>query len=152
MTFEDGFEDEGPAAAPLLARGIVRLLAELGYGALVEFRLRSGRRMDVLGVDRRGRLLGGEIKRSVEDFRADRKWPEYLEFCDSFYFAVPPGFPQELLPDRPGLILADAWDAAIVRPAPAIGPPLAPARRREILLRFALAAAARLRRYEDPMP
>ena len=137
--------------APLLARGIVRLLADLGYGALTEFRLRSGRRMDVLGLDRRGRILGVELKRSLEDFRSDRKWQDYLAYCDRFYFAVPAGFPQEVLPPEPGLMVADPYGAEIVRAAAEPAAALSPARRREVLLRFALNAAGRLRRYEDPV-
>lgn len=143
-------ENPLPPDAQLLARGIARLLADLGYGSLTEFTLRTGRRMDLMGLDRRGRLVGVEIKRSLQDFRADRKWPEYLDYCDGFYFAVPPGFPVEVLPGEPGLILADAWGAEIVRPAPEPAGRIAPARRRELTLRFALGAAQRLRRLEDP--
>src|SRR5262249_9572389 len=80
-----------------------RHLGALGYGTLTEFPLSSGRRVDVIGLDGQGGVVIVEIKSSVEDYRGDRKWSEYLEFCDAFYFAVPEGFPQELLPpDQPG--------------------------------------------------
>ena len=135
--------------APLLARGVARLLSEMGYACLAEFRLRSGRRVDVVGLDGNGRLVVVEIKRSVADFRADGKWPEYLAYCDAFYFAVPGGFPVELLPDDTGLMLADRYGAEIVRLAPG-NPPLHASRRREVLIRFAQAAAGRLQTLLDP--
>ncbi|MEQ9629735.1 MAG: MmcB family DNA repair protein [Roseitalea porphyridii] len=136
-------------AAPLLARGVARLLSELGYASLAELRLRSGRRVDVAGLDGRGRLVVVEIKRSVADFRADAKWPEYLDYCDAFFFAVPAHFPVEILPDDTGLMLADRFGAEIVRPAPA-NPPLHASRRREVTIRFAQAAANRLQGLIDP--
>ena len=136
--------------AQKLARGVGRLLRDLGYDSLAEFTLRSGRRADLAGIDRKGRIAIIEIKSSTADFRADQKWPEYLDYCDLFYFAVPVDFPVEILPDEPGLILADAYSGDIARPAPANPAPLHASRRREVTLRFGRAAAKRLRRLEDP--
>ena len=138
--------------AQQLARGVGRLLGHLGYDSLTEFTLRSGRRADLAGIDRKGRIAIVEIKSSVADFRADQKWPDYLDYCDLFYFAVPMDFPVEILPDEPGLILADAYSSDIARPAPENPKPLHASRRREVTLRFARAAAKRLRRWEDPGP
>ena len=137
------------ASAELLARGVARLLAEMGYASMPEFRLRNGRRADLAGLDRRGRIVIVEIKRSLADFRADQKWPEYLDYCDAFYFAAPKAFPAEVLPQDQGLILADAYGAAVIRPA-APAAPLHPSRRREITLRFARGAAGRLQQLLDP--
>ena len=90
------------AMAAGLARGVCRALQNAGYNSLTEFRLSSSRRVDVIGVDAGGLILIVEIKSSIEDFRSDRKWPEYLAFCDRFYFAVPEGFPREILPTDQG--------------------------------------------------
>ncbi len=137
-----------PEAAELLARGIQRLLAEMGYVSLSEFRLRNGRRADVAGIDRKGRVVIVEIKRSVQDYRSDRKWRDYLEYCDSFYFAAPRGFAADHLPETQGLILADRYGAAVIRPA-AEQASLHASRRREVTLRFAISAAGRLRDSQD---
>ncbi len=136
--------------AQQLARGVGRLLAHLGYHSLTEFTLRSGRRADLAGLDRKGRIAIVEIKSSIADFRADQKWPEYLDYCDLFYFAVPLDFPVEILPLEPGLILADAYSGDITRAAPVNPNPLHASRRREVTLRFGRTAAKRLRRWEDP--
>ncbi len=138
--------------AQKLARGVGRLLTHLGYDSLTEFTLRSGRRADLAGIDRKGRIAIVEIKCSVVDFRSDQKWPEYLDYCDLFYFAVPLDFPVGILPDEPGIILADAYSGDIARPAPGNSKALHASRRREVTLRFARAAAKRLRRWEDPGP
>ena len=135
-------------AALLLARGVCRALAQLGYASLVEFSLANGRRADILALGKTGDLIIVEIKSSVADFRADRKWASYREFADRLYFAVPNEFPALLIPEECGLIVADSFGAAVLRDG--IASPLAPARRRALTLRFALAAATRLRRHLDP--
>ena len=131
-----------------LARGISRPLADQGYGTLVEFSLNNGRRADVIGLDGAGRFVIVEIKTSEADFRADRKWPEYREHCDLFYFAVPVGFPQAILPPDCGLMVADAYAAAVIRESEDI--PMHASRRRAQVLRFGLVASERLQRLADP--
>ena len=138
----------GPAAALLLARGICRALDQLGYASLTEFPLANGQRADILALGKTGDLLIVEIKSSVADFRADRKWTGYREFADRLYFAVPNEFPAILIPEECGLMVADAFGAALLRDG--ITTPLPAARRRAMTLRFARAAAARLRRQLDP--
>ncbi|WP_420346033.1 MmcB family DNA repair protein [Pelagibius sp.] len=134
--------------ASLLSRGLVRYHAELGLVCLSEFTLRSGRRADLMCLDPKGGLTIIEIKSSVEDFRNDRKWPDYLDYCDRFYFAVPEDFPQDLIPADQGLMVADAYGATVLRAASAT--PLNAARRRAITLRFAQLAARRLTLAIDP--
>src|SRR5262245_38887112 len=90
--------------AQRLARGVCRALSVRGYGSLCEFPLNNGRRVDVIGINGAGETIIVEIKSSVADYRADRKWTEYLGFCDAFYFAVPSGFPLALLPEDCGLM------------------------------------------------
>ena len=134
--------------ARLLARGVCRALSDLGFATLTEFTLISGRRVDVIGLNRLGKATIVEVKTSLEDFRSDGKWPEYLDFCDRFFFAVPAEFPREVLPGDYGLIAADSYGAEILRDSPDLG--LNPARRRAQNLRFALVAAERLARLTDP--
>jgi hypothetical protein len=143
-----GFAEPTLAPAAAIARGVCRYLNEAGYGTLAEVTLASGRRVDIMALDRAGAIMVVEIKSSPADFRADRKWQGYLAFCDAFAFAVGPDFPQSLLPEAPGLLVADAYGASELRPAPRA--PLAPARRKALIIRFGLVAAARLQRRDDP--
>ncbi len=138
---------EGVAAG--VARGTARLLARMGWTALPEFPLASGRRADLLAISADSRVLVVEIKSSAADFRADRKWTEYLDWCDLFAFAVPAEFPLDLLPGDAGLIVADPFDAALRREFRA-GPALPPARRKALVLRYARMAGQRLHRLADP--
>ena len=137
-----------PALSSSLTRGICRTLEQLGCASLVEFPLANRRRADILALGKAGDLLIIEIKSSVADFRADRKWALYREFADRLYFAVPNEFPSVLIPEECGLIVADSFGAAVLRHG--FLTPLVPARRRALTLRFALAAASRLRRHLDP--
>jgi hypothetical protein len=142
--------DFSPDAARL-ARGLARSLDQQGWRSLAEFPLASGRRCDLIALDEAGRFLIVEIKTSAADFRTDHKWQDYLEWCDWFSFAVPESFPVALLPPEAGLIIADGFEAVTHRP-PMVVPPLAPARRRQLLIRFGRASADRLRRALDPEP
>jgi hypothetical protein len=131
-----------------LARGVARAMNGLGYACLAEVPLANGRRADLMAVSTSGDIVIVEIKSSVEDFRSDRKWPEYWEFCDALFFAVPVGFPEGLLPADCGLIRADPFAAEVVRESTVKR--LAPARRKAVTVRFAHLAAARLGRLIDP--
>jgi len=144
---------ETAAAAPddkalALARGISRMLGEAGQTCLHEFTLRNGRRADVIAMATDGTFTIIEIKTSVNDFRSDSKWPDYLDYCDHFYFAVPEDFPQDLIPEECGLIVADAYGAVILRPSEEAR--LNGSRRRMLLLRYAEVAGRRLMQFIDP--
>ncbi|GAB4370960.1 MAG: MmcB family DNA repair protein [Kiloniellaceae bacterium] len=139
--------DRGNAAA-LLSRGITRFFAAHGLVSLPEFTLASGRRADLLCFDARSRITIVEIKSSVEDFRSDQKWSDYLDFCDAFYFAVPEGFPRDLIPEEQGLMVADGYSATVIRESADFS--LNAARRRSLLLQFAQLAARRLQALSDP--
>jgi len=130
-----------PETTASVTRGAARLLADMGYAPLLEVGLPNGRRADVMALGRKGDIVICEVKSGPEDYRVDRKWPEYAPFCDAFFFAVAAEFPQTLLPDYPGLIVADGFGGAVIRDAPST--PLAPARRKALTLAFARLAALR---------
>ena len=125
-----------------VARGASRLLMQEGFSPILEFSLANGRRLDIAALGGDGTVAGVEIKVALADLRCDLKWPDYLEFCELFYFAIPPDFPDEYVPLGTGLIVADRYGGAIVRPArPAV---LHASRRKAVTLRFAKVAAERL--------
>jgi hypothetical protein len=144
----------GAGTAPAVTRGILRLFARHDMFGIAEVPLPNGRRADIMAVDGRGQLVIVEIKCSRADLMGDRKWPDYFDYCDRFFWGVPAGFDcglfdNDLLwPARTGLIVADAYDAEVVRPAPT--EPLAAARRKAEVLRFARRAARRVTMLADP--
>lgn len=137
-----------PERTAAIRRAAGRLCLALGWTPLHEVTLPNGRRADILALRGDGGFACIEVKSCAADFLADGKWPEYREFADSLFFAVDAEFPQHLLPTDAGLIVACDGLAELLRPSPAH--PLAPARRRALLHRFARLAAARLCGYEDP--
>lgn len=136
--------DDGRQSQRAMAvrRGVQILLDGLGFAHLPEMALPNGRRADLVGLDKDGKVMIVEIKSSIADLRADQKWPDYRDFCDLLYFATLPDVPMDIFPEDAGFIVADARGAEIMRPADAH--PLAAARRKSICLRFARQAAARL--------
>ena len=131
-----------PETTQSVTRGAARLLADMGYAPLLEVCLPNGRRADVMALGRKGDIVICEVKSGIKDYRIDRKWPQYAPFCDAFFFAVAPEFPQAILPDAPGLIVADGFGGAVVRDAPVLA--LAPARRKALTLAFARLGAMRV--------
>jgi hypothetical protein len=142
---EDGRQSE---TALIVARGVRRFLAGLGYSSLPELSLASGRRADLVALGDQGEVLIIEIKSSIADFRVDQKWPDYRLHCDRFFFAIPQHVPAEIMPQDAGLIVADAYGAYLMRDAPEHRLP-APTRK-AMTLRYARAAAERLHRLFDP--
>jgi hypothetical protein len=148
----DSCFSDAPVAADV-ARGVTRLFCRQELFAICEVPLPNGRRADLMGVDPKGNLTIVEIKVAKSDLLGDCKWTEYLDYCDRFYWAVPPELAaildaEQFLPGEAGLIVADRYDAALVRQA--CDRPLAPARRKAELLRFARRAARRLSEQLDP--
>ena len=130
------------ATAAEVARGVSRLLLQDGYAPILEFTLPNGRRLDVAAIGPGGEILGVEIKVALADLRCDTKWPEYLDYCDLFYFAIPPDFPPEHVPHQTGLMVADRYGGEIVKPAEA--QTLHASRRKAVTISFANVAATRL--------
>ncbi|NVK19877.1 MAG: MmcB family DNA repair protein [Methylocystaceae bacterium] len=125
-----------------ITEGAKRFLSDLGYACLCEFTLSNDRRVDVIGLNKKGEIYIIEIKSGLEDFRSDQKWPEYLDFCDYFAFAVDEDFPQDILPQNQGLIIADRFEGVCIREAHFNK--LNGSRRKSITLKFARIAAQRL--------
>ena len=138
----------GDAIAAGIWRGAARRLIDEGHAVLAELPLGNGRRADLVTIDHAAAITIVEVKSGRADFLADRKWQAYLGFCNRFYFAVDRDFPLALLPETEGLIIADRFAGEIVREAPLR--PLAAARRKAMLLRFARLAAARLHALSNP--
>jgi len=94
--------------AQAVARGIARLFARNDIWCLAEMPLRNGRRADLMGIDAKGQIVIVEIKVSRADLLGDAKWPDYLDFCDRFFWGLPPELDRacletgEFMPDRFG--------------------------------------------------
>ena len=132
----------------LLARGVCRHLLTYDFVSVEEMVPTSGRRVDVMALGPKGEVWIIECKSSRADFHSDHKWQYYLEWSDRYFWAVDEDFPTEILPADTGLIIADAYDAAIIRMGPEIK--IAPARRKTVIQKFARHAARRAHSCRDP--
>lgn len=141
---------EAPILTPgqRLARGVCRHLLSHDFVTVEEMVPTPGFRVDVMALGPRGEVWVVECKSSRTDFVSDRKWQNYLDWCDRFFWAVDEAFPTELLPDGTGLIVADGFDAEVLRMGPEIR--LAPARRKVVVQKFARHAALRWQAARDP--
>jgi hypothetical protein len=154
MTSPAVLPSEAPLVASDVARGVTRMLLRHDCVAIAEVPLDGGRRADLMALDARGNIVIVEIKVSRADLLGDAKWTDYLAHCDRFFWAVPEGFDlrpfeqEGFLPQRAGLIVADRYDAAVVREAATV--PLATPTRKKCTLAFARRAARRVIHLLDP--
>lgn len=139
--FQDGRQSERALAVRV---GVERYFAEMSWATLPELTLKSGRRADIVALSPKGDIIIVEIKSSVEDLRADTKWPDYRPFCDNLWFATLPDVPADIFPIDAGFMIADAYGAELKREGE--GERLSPAARKALHLRFARASALRLAR------
>ncbi|QLF68903.1 MmcB family DNA repair protein [Peteryoungia desertarenae] len=135
----DGRQSE---KALLVRRGVQILLAEMRFAILPELSLSNGRRADLIALSEKGEVWIIEIKSSIEDFRVDRKWPDYRAYCDRLFFATHADVPLDIFPQDCGLFLSDAYGAHLMREAPEHKLP--PATRKAVTLSFSRTAAQRL--------
>lgn len=135
----DGRQSE---RAMLVRKGVQILLHEMRHAVLPELSLTSGRRADLISISEKGEIWIIEIKSSIEDFRVDRKWPDYRQHCDRLFFATHQGVPLDIFPEDCGLFLSDGYGAHMLREAPEHRLP--PATRKSVTLNFARSSAQRL--------
>ena len=137
-----------------VSRGVCRMLLRHDCVALSEVPLPNGRRADLMALDAQGAVIIVEIKVSRADLLGDLKWPDYLDWCDRYYWAVPVGFDtaplagEAFLPERSGIIVADRYDAAVLREAHRS--PLSAPMRKKMTLAFARRGARRALTLADP--
>ena len=141
----DGRQSEN---ALKIQRGVSRMFRTQGFACLPELTLGSGRRADLICIGIKCEIIIVEIKSSVIDFQVDKKWPEYLQHCDQFYFATSPDVPLDIFPQEQGLIVSDGYNAEIIRAAESNK--LSASTRKAVLLRYAHDSANRLQDLMDP--
>ncbi len=144
----DDLAPESLRPGQLLARGVCRHLLSHDFVTVEELSPAPGLRVDVMALGPRGEIWVVECKSSRADFQSDGKWRGYLDWCDRYFWAVDAAFPAELLPEDTGLIIADPYDAEILRMGPEAKLP--PARRKVMVRKFARHAALRWHAVRDP--
>ncbi|MBM1221146.1 MmcB family DNA repair protein [Ponticoccus sp. SC2-23] len=132
----------------ILARGVCRHLLSHDFVTVEELTPTRGLRVDVMALGPKDEIWVVECKSSRADFQSDSKWQGYLEWCDRFFWAVDEDFPTDLLPEETGLLIADGYDAEILRMPPETKLPAA--RRKVMIRKFARHAALRWHSARDP--
>ena len=114
-----------------IARGVMRHFDQIGLSSLSEFSPIKGLRVDIITLGMSNEIWIIECKSGQSDFKSDRKWHNYLDWCDRYFWAVDANFPIDILPINTGIIIADAYDASILREAPLNK--LSPARQKKVI-------------------
>ena len=131
-----------------LARGVIRHFDQLGLASLSEFSPARGLRVDIITLGVLDEIWIVECKSGVSDYKTDKKWKNYLDWCDRYFWAVDVNFPIQILPEETGIIIADAYDASILKEAPINR--LTASRRKKITKSIAQSACTRLLSHTDP--
>ena len=131
-----------------IARGVMRHFSQIGLSSLSEFSPARGLRVDIITLGMANEIWIVECKSCQSDFKSDKKWQNYLDWCDRYFWAVDANFPIDILPPDTGVIIADAYDASILREAPLNK--LSAARQKKIIKSIAKSACNRLLTHTDP--
>ena len=131
-----------------ISRGVMRHFAQIGLSSLSEFSPIRGLRVDIVALGPSDEIWIVECKSGKNDFKSDNKWHNYLDWCDRYFWAVDGEFPIDILPSDTGLIIADSYDASIIREAPLNK--LSAARRKKLIKSIAKSACNRLVVHTDP--
>ena len=132
----------------LIARGVCRHLKQYNFSCLEEFVPIKGSRVDIIAIGPSGEIWIIECKSSPRDYNQDQKWEKYLPFCERYFWAVPQNFPTDILPENDGLIIADSYDAEIIRYGQKHK--ITPQKRKKIITKVARNASDRLKLLLDP--
>ena len=131
-----------------IARGVMRHFSQVGLSSLSEFSPTRGLRVDIITLGMSDEIWIVECKSGQNDFKSDKKWQNYLDWCDRYFWAVDANFPIGILPSDTGVIIADSYDASILRDSPLNK--LSAARRKKIMNSVARSACNRLMLHTDP--
>ena len=131
-----------------ISRGVMRHFAQIGVSSLSEFSPTRGLRVDIVALGPSDEIWIVECKSGKNDFKSDNKWHNYLDWCDRYFWAVDAEFPIDILPYDTGLIIADPYDASILREAPLNK--VSVVRRKKLIKSIAKSACNRLLVHTDP--
>ena len=106
--------------------------------------MKTGRWVDLIALSRSQNITIVKVKSFLTDVSSDKKWQNYLNWAEQFYFAVAENFLVECLADemRCGILITDGFDTNILREAPLHK--LTAQRRTHLIQRLAFAAMTRL--------
>ena len=131
-----------------ISRGVMRHFAQIGLSSLSEFSPIRGLRVYIVALGPSDETWIVECKSGRNDFKSDNKWHNYLDWCDRYFWAVDAEFPIDILPYDTGLIIADPYDASILREAPLNK--VSAARRKKLIKSIAKSACNRVLVHTDP--
>ena len=65
----------------------MRFLSAKGYRVLSEFALPNKKRVDIIGINLKKEIVIVEVKSNKNGIKLDKKWKNYLNYCNYFFFA-----------------------------------------------------------------
>ena len=70
-----------------ILQNTMRFLSAKGYRVLSEFALPNKKRVDIIGINLKKEIVIVEVKSNKNGIKLDKKWKNYLNYCNYFYFA-----------------------------------------------------------------
>ena len=65
----------------------MQFLSLKGYKVLSEFALPNKKRVDIIALNLKKEIIIVEVKSNKTAIKLDKKWKNYLSYCNYFYFA-----------------------------------------------------------------
>jgi hypothetical protein len=106
--------------ASAIKKSVIQYFTHKCYAVNAEVGVCKGGRLraDLLAVNMRGEVVIVEVKSSYADFKHDKKWYGYVDFCNRLFFAVSEETYAkvfDLIPKGIGIIIVDQYGKAAVK-------------------------------------
>ena len=125
----------------------MRFLSTKGYKVLTEFALPNKKRVDIIGINLKKEIVIVEVKSNKNGVKLDKKWKNYLNYCNYFYFACSEKINFNLSKDI-GIIQNNSNKTQITKEPKY--KKLPENKKNKLIFKIALSAASKFHRLIDP--
>ena len=132
----------------IILRNTMRFLSNKGYKMITEFALPNKKRVDLIGINREKKVIIIEVKSNFMSIKKDKKWENYLNYCNLFYFALSEVPEKFKFKKKIGFIKSTRLETKIVKDCEYIK--MKKLKKNKIIFNFAASAAYKFHRLVDP--
>tara|TARA_Y100000590_G_scaffold367596_1_gene427753 strand:- start:300 stop:767 length:468 start_codon:yes stop_codon:yes gene_type:complete len=126
----------------------MQFLSLKGYKVLSEFALPNKKRVDIIALNLKKEIIIVEVKSNKTAIKLDKKWKNYLSYCNYFYFACNGNLKNISFSKNIGVIQENSKNVKIIKKSKYRNIPKN--RKNNLIFKIALSAASKFHRLIDP--
>ena len=126
----------------------MQFLSLKGYKVLSEFALPNKKRVDIIAINLKKKIIIVEVKSNKKNLKYDKKWKNYLNYCNYFYFACNDKLKDSEFSENIGIIQNNSNNIKIIRKSKY--QKISENKKKQLIFKIALSAASKFHRLIDP--